>query len=74
MEKTEIIGLAVAIFAILNLCYYKSMSVYFGKSFGNRWLQVWGNKFYFWQGSIFVSTGGTLLMMYLLKWTQVLNF
>ena len=74
METMWIILIAIAIFLIINLIYYKSMSGYVGKAFGKKWLKIWGNKVYFWQSSIFVSTGGTFLIMYILKWSDVLNF
>lgn len=74
MEKTWIIILAAAIFLIINLLYYKSFKGYVGKAFGTKWLKIWGNKVYFWQSSIFFSTGGTILIMYILKWSNVLTF
>lgn len=74
MEKIWIITIAITIFLIINLLYYKSLNAYVGKAFGKKWLKIWGNKVYFWQSSIFVSTGGTLLIMYLLKWSNVLTF
>ena len=74
MEKTWIILIAIATFLTINLIYYKSMKGYVGKAFGKKWLKIAGNKFYFWQSSIFVSTGGTFLIMFILKWTNVLNF
>ena len=74
MEKIWIITIAITFFLIINLLYYKSLNAYVGKAFGKKWLKIWGNKVYFWQGSIFVSTGGTLLIMYLLKWSNVLTF
>jgi hypothetical protein len=74
MEKTWIILIAIATFLTINLVYYKSMKGYVGKAFGKKWLKISGNKLYFWQSSIFVSTGGTFLIMFILKWTSVLNF
>lgn len=74
MEKIWIISLAIAIFLIINFIHYKSLSGYVRKEFGKKWLKVWGNKVYFWQSSIFVSTGGTFLIMYILKWSNVLSF
>ncbi len=74
MGKVWIISLAIAIFLIINLIHYLSLNGYVKKTFGKKWLKVWGNKVYFWQSSIFVSTGGTFLIMYLLKWTNVLSF
>jgi len=74
MDKTWIILIAIATFLIINLIYYKSMKGYVGKAFGKKWLKISGNKLYFWQSSIFVSTGGTFLIMFILKWANVLNF
>ena len=74
MDKIWIIITAIAIFLIINFLYYKGMNGYVRKSFGKKWLSVWGNKVYFWQSSIFVSTAGTALVMFLLKWSNVLTF
>ncbi len=74
MNKIWIIITAIAIFLIINFLYYKIMKGYVKESFGKKWLSVWGNKVYFWQSSIFVSTTGTALAMYLLKWSNVLTF
>jgi dTDP-4-dehydrorhamnose 3,5-epimerase-like enzyme len=74
MNKIWMIIIGIAIFLIINFLYYKSMKGYVKESFGKKWLNVWGNKVWFWQSSIFVSTGGTVLVMYLLKWSNVLTF
>lgn len=74
MEKFWIILLAVAIFLLLNFLYYKALSAYYKSHVGKKMWKIGGARVYFWQGSIFVSTGGTILLIYLLKWTQVLTF
>lgn len=74
MEKIWILLIAIAIFLIINLIYYLSMRGYVGKAFGKKWVKNWGNKVYFWQSSIFVSTGGTFLIMFFLKWSNILTF
>jgi hypothetical protein len=74
MGKIWIITIAVAIFLIINLLYSKILKDYVKKAFGKKWLNAWGNKLYFWQSSIFVSTAGTFLIMYLLKWSNILTF
>lgn len=55
MKEIYITTLALAIFITINLIYYKSLNAYVKKSFDKKWLQVLGNKVYFWQGSVFVS-------------------
>jgi hypothetical protein len=72
MEKNWII--AIAIFLLINFLYSKVLKEYVKKEFGKKWLKIWGNKVYFWQSSIFISTVGTVLIMYLLKWSHVLTF
>lgn len=72
MEKIWIITIAVLIFLAINFLYYKGMNGYVKKAFGKKWLTVYGNKVYFWQSSIFVSMAGTALIMFFLKWTNVL--
>lgn len=74
MSKIWIIITVIAIFLIINFIYYKSMKGFVRESLGKKWLNVWGNKVYFWQSSIYVSTAGTSLVIYLLKWSNVLTF
>jgi hypothetical protein len=74
MNKIWIIITAIAIFLIINLLYYKIMKGLVKESLGKKWLSVWGNKVYFWQSSIFVSTGFTVLIIFILKWSNVLTF
>ena len=74
MNKIWIIITAIAIFLIINLLYYKIMRGFVKESLGKKWLSVWGNKVYFWQSSIFVSTGFTVLIIFILKWSNVLAF
>lgn len=74
MEKVGVIVLAIVIFSILGSVFYISMKRYVSESFGKKWLTLWGNKFYFWQSLIFISTAGTALILYLLIWGNVLTF
>ncbi len=72
MEKIWIV--AIAVFLIINFLHFIGLKGYVKKEFGKKWLNIWGNKIYFWQSSIFVSTAGTLLIIYLLKWANILTF
>ena len=74
MEKIWIITIAVAIFLIINFLFYKTPNVYYKNEFGKKMWKQGGARVYFWQASIFVSTAGTALIMYLLKWSNVLTF
>lgn len=74
MEKIWVITIAAVIFLILNFLYYKILNVYYKNMIGKKMWKLGGTKVYFWQGSIFVSTGGTILILYLLKWLNILTF
>lgn len=74
MEKIWVIIIAIALFLIINFLFWKTLNVYVKKEFGEKMWKFRGNRVYFWQGSIFVSTAGTILIMFLLKWANVLTF
>lgn len=74
MEKAWIVLIAILIFSILGLIFYISMKGYVSEAYGKKWLTLWGNKLYFWQSLIFISIAGTALILYLLKWGDVLTF
>lgn len=74
MEKIWIITIAIVFILILNFLFYKSLNGYVKKEVGKRMWKIGGNKVYFWQSSIFFSTAGTILIMFLLKWSNVLTF
>lgn len=61
------IAIAVVIFLIINFIFYISLNVYYKNEFGKKMWKLGGGKVYFWQASIFVSTGGTALIMYFLQ-------
>lgn len=74
MGKIWIITIAIIIFLMINFLFYKSLNDYVKKEFGKKMWEIWGNKVYFWQSSVFVSTLGTVLIIYILKWANILTF
>lgn len=46
-------------------------SGHFKKKYGKKLWNQWGTRLFYWQGAIFTSTGGTILVMFLLKWANV---
>lgn len=73
MEKTWTIILGLVILLVLGYLYYKSMAGYVRRTYGNKWLMVWGNKLYFWQSLIFVSLISTAIILYLLYWGNLIT-
>ena len=72
MERVWII--ALAIFLVIGFLYQKFLNGYAKEKFGEKWPKIWGNKVYFWQSVIFVSTAGTIVVLYVLKLSGVLNW
>ena len=74
MENIWIILITLIIFLAMSLLFYRILKGYVKEEFGKKWLTLWGNKLYFWQSLIFMSMAGTVLILYLLKWGEVLTF
>ena len=67
--------IAISVFLIITFLYWKVTNGYFKKEvFGKKNFKQWGPRTFYWQGSILVSGGLTILIMYLLKWGNVLTF
>lgn len=65
---------AISVFLISIFLYWKVMRFYSKKVVGKKMYKQWDMRLYFWQGAIFTGTGVTFLIMFLLKWTNVLTF
>jgi len=74
MDKTWIIIIAIPILLAVVFLSYHFLKGYVKESFGKKWLSIWGNRLYFWQSLLFLSVSGTVLIMFLLKWTNLLVF
>ncbi len=66
--------IAIAIFLIINFLFWWLTSGHFKKEYGEKIWKKWGTRLFYWQGAIFTSTGITILIMYLLKWSNILTF
>jgi len=73
MEKISAIT-AISIFLISIFLYWRYLRYYSKKQVGERMYKQWNSKLYFWQGAIFIGTGATFLIMFILKWTGLLTF
>ncbi|WP_028375663.1 hypothetical protein [Leeuwenhoekiella sp. MAR_2009_132] len=74
MGSIWIVILAVAIFLVVTVLYWKIISTYNINILGAKNHKQWGSRLYFWQGSIFVSTVVTLLILYTLNYLAILNY
>ncbi|MFQ3172932.1 MAG: hypothetical protein ACI8W0_000012 [Flavobacterium sp.] len=74
MEKIWIIVIAILLFLISNLIFWRITAVHRKKEYGKKMWKLLGARTYYWQASIYISTGATILIMFLLKWANVLTF
>jgi len=72
MEKIWII--AISLFLIITFLFWRITIGHFKKEYDKKMWKLWGTKTFYWQGVILVSGGVTILMLFLLKWANVLTF
>ncbi len=66
--------IAISVFLISIFLFWKFTKGHFKKEYGKKIWNHWGSRIFYWQGVIFVGTGVTFFIMFLLKWTNLLTF
>ncbi len=74
MGKTWVILIAISLFLIIIFLYWKITIGHFKKEYGKKRRKLWGQRTFYWEGAILVSTGITILILFLLKWSNVLTY
>jgi hypothetical protein len=74
MGKTWVILIAIPVFLIITFVYWKITRGYAEKEYGKKTFKQWGTRTFYWQGALLVSSGVTILIIFLLKWVNVLTF
>lgn len=72
--ENHTIFLAVFTFLITTFLGWKILDSSNRKHLNKSMYTKWKSKWMFWQAVIYSSTGATFLLMYILKWTKVVNF
>jgi len=73
MDKLWITIIAISIFLIITLIYWKFTRKTIKTKYGHNW-KKWGARTFYWQDAIYTITGITFLILVILKWTDVLTF
>ena len=73
MEKSWVIGIAILIFLIVTLIYWRITRHTIKKIYGENW-KIWGARTFYWQDAIYICTGITFLILFFLKCTDILTF
>lgn len=74
MGITWLVLIAISLFLIITFLYYLLTSCYVEKEYGKKMWKQWGTRTFYWQGALLVSGGVTVLIIFLLKWLNVLTF
>ncbi len=67
-------AIAVSLFALFNFIFWKVTNGPIRKEYGERLFKRWDSKLYYWQGAIYVSSGLTVLILWLLNKGDLINF
>ena len=71
---TKIWIIAILLFLIVTFLIWKFTKEYVKNVYGKKMFKQWGTRAIYWHGALFVSGGLTVLIIFLLKWTNVLTF
>ncbi|TXG37283.1 hypothetical protein [Seonamhaeicola maritimus] len=74
MEKTWIVLMAIALFCIITYLYWKLTNGYAKKLYGKKMYEHWGSRMYYWSSVLLASGAITVMVIYLLKWGNILTF
>jgi len=72
MNKILILG--IALFLIFIFLFWLLTRGYVKKKYGTKMLNHWPTRLAYWQAAILYSVGLTFVIMYVLRWTNVLTF
>ncbi|TVZ26568.1 hypothetical protein JM83_1554 [Gillisia sp. Hel_I_86] len=73
MGKIWITVIAISIFLIITLIYWKFTRGTIKTKYDHNW-KIWGARTFYWQDAIYTITGITFLILVTLKWTDILTF
>ncbi len=73
MGKIWLTVIAIIIFLIITLIYWRFTRGTIKTKYGHNW-KIWGARTFYWQDAIYTITGITFLILVILKWTDVLTF
>lgn len=74
MNKVWLIAIAITLFIIVISLFWRITASFRKKEYSQKMWKLWGVRTFYWEGAIYISTGITILIMFILKWTNVLTF
>ena len=73
MENISVIGIALLIFLIFGFIFYKLFRATVKKEYGSKMYAHWPTQLSLWQTVILYSTVLTTIVLFGLKWMNILN-
>jgi len=64
----------LTLFLIFLLIFWKLTSGPLKKEYGEKMWKLWSSRLYYWQAAIYASAALAVLVMFLLRWANVLTF
>ena len=64
----------ILFFTVFIILFWKLTSEPLKKEYGLKMWKQWTSRLYYWQAAIYTCTALTLLVIFLLKWVNVLTF
>lgn len=74
MGTTGTFVTAIILFVVITFIVWRLSKGRFTKEFGTAKGKLWGQRTFFWEGVIGISTGLTFLLLLLLRWGNFLTF
>ncbi|RNL75236.1 hypothetical protein ED312_21740 [Sinomicrobium pectinilyticum] len=59
---------------MITFLFWRFTHGHFKKEYGKKMWKRWDTRLFYWQGTIYTGTGITFLIMFFLKWANVLTF
>ncbi len=63
-----------AIFLIILFIFWILTANHRKKEYGKHMWKLWGARTFYWEGAIYLSTGITILILFILKWLHLISF
>ena len=70
----KILIIAIALFLIITFLFWRITVGHFKKEYSNKMWKIRGTKTFYWQGTLLISGGITILILFLLKLFNVITF
>jgi len=69
----NILVIGIPLFLIIIFIFWKLTSGPMKKEYGEKMYKNWGSQLYYWQAAMYISVGITFVIMFFLKWANIVT-